>query len=257
MESLRGSSYTGQGFEDAVVLALKRMGFTVRHNVLLDSAGQAASAELTSQWVAFVLLKEFKKGNREKWWQHFGRDPSRSEWYMPRPAVTEVDVLAEIANFEGHGNRYCGFSLGGIQLRISDFHGKLNGRWLVEIWSSGDSLRKRDKTAQLRWLLRHAASRQQQEGVALFYNGQDPMAAPPASMNLDESGIVMMHFLPSMVGELPEAILRDALQERDQALEEKDHALEKKDHALEKKDHALHRALVEETTKTAFLWGNG
>ena len=54
------------------------------------------------------------------------------------------------------------------------------------------------------------------------------MAAPPASMNLAESGIVMMHFLPSMVGELPEAILRDALEERDQALEEKDHALEKR-----------------------------
>ena len=96
MDSLRGSSFTGQGHEDIVAAAMQRMGFEVRQNVLLDNnTGQEAGHWLQEQWMRYVCAKEYCNGKPQRWWRIFQREPTLEELHMPRPSVTEVDVLAE------------------------------------------------------------------------------------------------------------------------------------------------------------------
>ncbi len=239
MESLRGSSFTGQGFEDAVVLAMQHMGFTVRSNTLLNNhTSGIASERLELRWQKYILAKEFCKGNGEPWWRHYQRDPYRQELEIRRPPVTEVDVMAEIGvltEAEAKSeDRFCGFSENGIPLSIRDFRQRLTGKsWLIEISGlSGDSLRKRDKAHQLSWLLYHADRRRFGEGVALFYNGHDPRAAPPATNFPGIDMIVMMHFLPSAVWFLPVNMMRDQRDAKEEAIQEKDAAIHAKDAAI-------------------------
>ena len=64
MDSLRGSSFTGQEHEDMVAAAMQRMGFEVQQNVLLDSnTGQEAGHWLQEQWVRYVCAKNSATGN--------------------------------------------------------------------------------------------------------------------------------------------------------------------------------------------------
>ncbi|CAE7516633.1 unnamed protein product, partial [Symbiodinium pilosum] len=209
MESLRGSSFTGQGFEDVVVRAMERMGFTVQSNKLLDnSTGEVANQELEQLWVQYILAKEWNKGNFEPWWQLYQRAPMDWELQLPRPFVTEVDVMAEIASPLQLQDRYCGFSVNGRQLSMRQFIEQMRGRsWLIEIpGPSGASVRKRDKATQLQWLQHLSHRRKCGEGVALFYNGTDPLAPPPVTYFPGCHMIVVMHFLPSIVQDLPENI---------------------------------------------------
>ena len=108
---------------------------------------------------------------------------------------------------------HCGFSINGRQLTIRQFIEMMRCRsrsWLIEISGpSGVSARKHDKATQLQWLQYLAVLRNSGEGVALFYNGVEPSAPAPVAFFPGRDMVVMMHFLPSMLWELPEKNVRD------------------------------------------------
>ena len=160
MDSLRGSSFTGQGHEDMVVAAMERMGFEVQRNVLLDNnTGQEAEHWLQGQWVRYVCAKEFWNGRPQRWWRTFQHEPTW-EFEMARPYVTEVDVLAECrVPFERDGQRFSGFSRNGTALSINAFRQVLAGRWLIEISAPDGYNTDRMKDNQLLWLQHYADHR--------------------------------------------------------------------------------------------------
>ena len=247
MESLKGSSFTGQGYEEVVVRAMQRMGFTVLSNNLLDNrTGEFASAELKDQWVRYILAKEFKTGNKDPWRQLYQYDPSfweLSTLLQWRPYVTEVDVMAGIPSPAQVKDIHCGFSIRGFQLTIGQFIGMMGDRnWLIEISGpSGASARKHDKATQLQWLQHLADLRNCGEGVALFYNGVESSAPAPVTFFHGWERIVMMHFLPSMLWDLPEKIVRkEKEQEAQAALQQKEQEAQA---ALQQKEQEAQAAL--------------
>ena len=254
--SLRGSSCTGQGFEEAVARAMDRMGFTVESNILLNSTtGLPADQTLRQRWVRHILAKEVRRGNDEPWKEQFGRATPRRQDWANRPNVTEVDLVATLdPAVQPPGDEFCGFTCEGNKLTVRTFCERLQGRtWLIEISGpSGNSMRKRDKTRQLQSLSKHAARANPPAGVALFYNGSDCNAPPPVQGPVS-SDIVMMHFLEKIVLELPEKLKDQELQVRDQLLQatilerqRKDQLLQatilerqRKDQLLQRKDQEL------------------
>ena len=128
--SLRGSSCTGQGFEEAVAKAMDRMGFRVESNVLLNSAtGFRADHNLKQRWVRYILAKEHGRGNVEPWKQKFpGTEPIRRDWER-RPPVTEVDVTATLdPQAKPPGDQFCGFTCDFKSLTVRTFRERLQGR---------------------------------------------------------------------------------------------------------------------------------
>ena len=251
MESQRGSSFTGQGFEVAVVLAMQRMGFTVQSNKLLDNTtSQFASEKQESKWEKYILAKEYGKGNTDLWWRRYNRPPHQDELQIRCPNVTEVDVMAQIGaltEVEAESeDRFSGFSVGGTRQSIRDFRQLLTGRsWLIEISGpSGDSQWARDKGPQLIQLLRHAARRGYGEGVALFYNGRDSLAAAPVWQNLPDNSVLMMHFLQSEVWALPLKLMRDQRDAKDRVIQAKDRVIQTVTHEKDEKDAAIRRLTV-------------
>ena len=158
-----------------------------------------------------------------------------------------MEVMAEVPSPAQVKDIHCGFSNNGWRLTIGQFIEMMGGsrNWLIEISGpSGASARRHDKPTQLQWLQHLAVLRNRGEGVALFYNGLESSAPPPVTCFPGWDRIVMMHFLPSMLWDLPEKIVRqEKEQEVQAALQQKEQEVQA---ALQQKEQEMQAALHSE-----------